>query len=71
MLSRDQLRDCEATDECSSHNPRVQGFVRPASRKILQSGSSPAKLLNTLQSYRPPISLVETLKAEAEARGSA
>ena len=60
----------EAGDDCAFLRllPSLQGFVRPGSRKILQSGNSPEEILDNLLAYQPPVSLVESLKAEAQQR---
>ena len=38
--------------------PCTQGFIRPASRGILLSSSDPAQLLDALEQYQPPPSLI-------------
>ena len=45
-----------------------QGFVRPASRQILQDASSPSELLDKLEQYQPPTSLITILSAERKAK---
>lgn len=45
-----------------------EGFVRPNSRTILQCENTPAELLDALQAYTPPTSLVELLAAEARGK---
>lgn len=45
----------------------LQGFVRPASRQILQDASSPSELLDKLERYQPPTSLITILAAERKA----
>ena len=54
----------------TSCNPTgvVQGFVRPASRKILQDANTASELLDKLEAYQPPVSLIKVLAAENAAK---
>jgi hypothetical protein len=36
-----------------------QGFIRPASRGIVVSADTPAKLIDALAAYQPPPSLIK------------
>jgi hypothetical protein len=43
--------------------PRLQGFIRPASRAILIDAATPAELLDKLAAYQPPPSLIALASA--------
>ncbi|KAK9830081.1 hypothetical protein WJX72_009660 [[Myrmecia] bisecta] len=45
----------------------TEGFVREEGRKIVVEASQPAELLDKLQAYQAPVSLVERLAAESRA----
>ena len=36
----------------------MQGFIRTASRNIVQEAATPAELIDSLQAYTPPASII-------------
>ncbi len=47
----------------------AEGFIRGAGRAVLVTATSPAELLDALEAYAPPVSLIAAARAAAAAAG--